>query len=175
MRLILPCPLRSQSGEALEFWALERKPTSHQLSVSRGTCFGIYAMTSWASFPEIVWQNSEASWQQASWHPPQHFMISGTPEKQAKLPPQMAISLLFIRSSVYDSEINIFIGSPKFQLDLQWTCTSPASTDNNFFYFYMGLANSFWCSKSLPPSNRVELLHHTVLFVFREPVSPHNI
>ena len=111
-------------------------------------------MISWASFPEIVWWNREASWQQASWHPQQDFMIFGTHEKQAKLPPQMAISLLLIRSSVCDSEINIFIGSSKFQLDLLWTCSLPASVGNHFFHFYMGLANGSWCWKSSPPNNR---------------------
>lgn len=108
-------------------------------------------MISWASFPELIWWNREASWQQASWHPQQHFMIFGTHEKQAKLPPQMAISLLLIRSSVCDSEINIFIGSSKFQLSLLWTCILPASVGHHFFHFYMGLANGSWCWKSSHP------------------------
>lgn len=111
-------------------------------------------MISRANFPEIVWWNREASWQQASWHPQQHFMIFGTHEKQAKLLPQMAISLLLIRSSVCDSEINIFIGSSKSQPDLLWTCTLPASVGNDFFNFHMGLANSSWCWKSSPPKQQ---------------------
>lgn len=124
-------------------------------------------MISWASFPEIVWWNREASWHQASWHPQQHFMIFGTHEKQAKLPPQMAVSLLLIRSSVCDSGINIFIGSSKFQLDLLWTGTLPASVGSHFFHFYMGLANGSWCWKSSPQAtgialSKVKLLHPSV-------------
>lgn len=134
-------------------------------------------MISWASFSELIWWNREASWQRASWHPQQHFMIFGTHEKQAKLPPQMAISLLLIRSSVCDSEINIFIGSSKFQLSLLWTCILPASVGNHFFHFYVGLANGSWCWKSSPPSNRDCTSQGEIIvsFVLREPCSPHNI
>lgn len=111
-------------------------------------------MTSQANFPEIIWWNREASWQKPSWQPQQHFMIFGTYEKQAKLPPQMAICLLLIRSSVCDSEINIFIGSWKLHLDLLWAYLLPASVDNHFFLFYMGLASGSWCWKSSSPNTR---------------------
>lgn len=136
-------------------------------------------MIPWAGFPETVWWHREASWQQASWHPQQHSMISRTPEKQAELPPQMAISLLLIRSTACDSQINIFIGSSEFQLDLLWMCTPPASACNHFLPFSNGFSQWFLVLRVLTPNHQG--LHFPrgsygiMQFVFREPCSPLKI
>lgn len=80
--------------------SLGGKPAAHQLSWGRNSrqpLFGMCAVIPWAGFPEIVWwhRGLVAAGQLA---PSEHTLLSGSPGKQAELPPQMALILLLILS-----------------------------------------------------------------------------